>query len=152
MIVMVNGPNLNLLGEREPEIYGSTTLAEIEQVVRDTCAQFGVEAAALQSNHEGALIDFIQERRHDAQGVIVNLGAYTHTSYAIRDCLRGLSCPTIEVHLSNIHAREEFRHKSVIADVVRGQIMGLGATGYYFAATWLCSLLTQPAGEPGAQA
>jgi 3-dehydroquinate dehydratase-2 len=139
MILLVNGPNLNLLGERQPEIYGATTLAEIESMVRDTCAQYGMELKAIQSNHEGTLIDFLQEHRQEAQGVIVNLGAYTHTSYALHDCIKSIPSPTIEVHISNIHSREEWRHKSVIAPVVRGQIAGLGAMGYYFAAVYLCS-------------
>jgi 3-dehydroquinate dehydratase-2 len=143
MILLVNGPNLNLLGEREPQVYGATTLAEIERMVRDTCAPYGLEVQAIQSNHEGTLVDFLQEHRQEAEGVIANLGAFTHSSYALHDCIRSLSCPTIEVHISNIYAREEWRHRSVIAPVVRGQISGLGTMGYYLAATYLCSEISQ---------
>ncbi len=145
MILLVNGPNLNLLGEREPDIYGATTLAEIESLVRDTCTQYGAEVKAIQSNHEGTLLDFLQEHRNEAQGVIANLGAFTHSSYALRDCLKALPCPTVEVHLSNIYQREEWRHRSVIAPVARGQIAGLGPMGYYFAAVFLCSEVAQAA-------
>ena len=145
MILLVNGPNLNLLGEREPEIYGTITLPDIERIMESICGQYGLEVAAIQSNHEGMLIDFLQERQREAQGVILNLGALTHTSHAIADCVRSLSCPTVEVHLSNVHAREEFRHQSVIASVVKGQVIGLGAMGYYFAALWLCGQLAPQA-------
>ena len=138
MILLVNGPNLNLLGEREPHLYGTTTLAEIENSVRETCAAYGVEVKAFQSNCEGALIDFLQANRREAQGVIANLGALTHTSYALHDCFRSLPCPVLEVHLSNTQAREEWRHRSVVAPATRGQIVGLGPHGYRFAAEWLC--------------
>jgi 3-dehydroquinate dehydratase-2 len=139
MILLVNGPNLNLLGEREPEIYGRTTLHEIEKLVRDACAGWTVEVKAFQSNHEGALIDFLQEYRNRARGIIVNAGAYTHTSYALRDCLRSIPVPAVEVHISNIHAREAFRRESVIAPACRGVIAGLGIRGYLLAAEWLCA-------------
>jgi 3-dehydroquinate dehydratase-2 len=138
VILLVNGPNLNLLGEREPHLYGTTTLAEIENSVRETCAAYGVEVKAFQSNCEGALIDFLQANRREAQGVIANLGALTHTSYALHDCFRSLPCPVLEVHLSNTQAREEWRHRSVVAPATRGQIVGLGPHGYRFAAEWLC--------------
>jgi 3-dehydroquinate dehydratase II len=138
VILLVNGPNLNLLGEREPHLYGTTTLAEIESSVRETCAAYGVEVKAFQSNCEGALIDFLQANRREAQGVIANLGALTHTSYALHDCFRSLPCPALEVHLSNTQAREEWRHRSVVAPATRGQIAGLGPHGYRFAAEWLC--------------
>jgi 3-dehydroquinate dehydratase-2 len=144
MILLVNGPNLNLLGEREPAIYGTTTLAEIEQLVAEACAPFGITVNPFQSNHEGALIDFLQQHRHEARGAILNLGAYTATSHAIADCLRASAYPAVEVHLSNIHAREEFRRHSVIAPVVKGQIVGLGPMGYYLAANWLCSQIGNP--------
>jgi 3-dehydroquinate dehydratase II len=141
MILLVNGPNLNLLGEREPAVYGATTLGEIEAMVRETCAAYGVEVKAIQSNYEGALIDFLQEHRREAQGVIANLGAFTHTSYALHDCFKALSCPVVEVHISNTQAREEWRQRSVVAPATRGQIVGLGPMGYHFAAQYLCSQL-----------
>jgi 3-dehydroquinate dehydratase II len=137
MILLVNGPNLNLLGEREPAIYGTTTLADVERMVREHCAARGVEVRAFQSNHEGALVDFIQEHRKAARGIILNGGALTHTSYALRDCLEAVRIPTVEVHLSHIHAREPFRHVSLVAPACRGQITGLGVRGYLFAASWL---------------
>lgn len=140
MILVVNGPNLNLLGEREPEFYGSATLADVEQMVRDACAPYGLEVLAYQSNWEGALIDFLQEHRADARGVILNAGALTHSSFALRDCIRALPCPTIEVHISNVHAREEWRQRSVLAPACAGQIVGLGISGYHYAALHLCSL------------
>jgi 3-dehydroquinate dehydratase-2 len=139
MILVVNGPNLNLLGEREPEIYGRTTLAEIEALVRDACKAWGLSVKAFQSNHEGALIDFLQEHRKTARGVVINPGALTHTSYALHDCLKAIPAPAIEVHLSNVHQREEFRRTSVIASACRGQIVGLGMRGYLLAAEWLCA-------------
>lgn len=139
MILLVNGPNLNLLGEREPEIYGRTTLHEIEKLVRDACAGWNVEVKAFQSNHEGALIDFLQEHRARARGIVINAGAYTHTSYALHDCLRSLPVPAVEVHISNVHAREGFRRESVIAPACRGVIAGLGIRGYLLAAEWLCA-------------
>jgi len=145
MILLVNGPNLNLLGEREPHIYGSTTLADVEQMVREACAPYGLELLAYQSNWEGALIDFLQENRREAQGVIINPGAFTHSSLALYDCLKALPCPTIEVHISNVHAREEWRRKSVLAPACLGQITGLGVAGYHYAATHLCGLLAQTA-------
>jgi 3-dehydroquinate dehydratase II len=137
MILLVNGPNLNLLGEREPAIYGTTTLADVERMVREHCAARVVEVRAFQSNHEGALVDFIQEHRKAARGIILNGGALTHTSYALRDCLEAVRIPTVEVHLSHIHAREPFRHVSLVAPACRGQITGLGVRGYLFAASWL---------------
>ncbi len=139
MILLVNGPNLNLLGEREPEIYGRTTLAEIEAMVRDACDAWGVPTRTFQSNHEGAILDFLQQHRKEARGVILNPGALTHTSLALHDCLRSIPAPAVEVHLSNIHAREEFRRASVVAGACRGQITGLGPRGYILAAEWLCA-------------
>jgi 3-dehydroquinate dehydratase-2 len=139
MILLVNGPNLNLLGEREPDVYGRTTLADIEKLVVDACAGWVVKVKAFQSNHEGALIDFIQEHRKVARGIILNLGAYTHTSYALHDCLKAVALPAVEVHISNIHAREGFRHTSVTAPACRGVIAGLGHRGYILAAEWLCA-------------
>ena len=152
MILLVNGPNLNLLGEREPEIYGATTLPEIERMVEEACAAYGVQVKTIQSNYEGALIDFVQEHRHEARGIIVNPGAFTHSSYALHDCLKAVSCPVVEVHLSNVHQREEWRRTDLIAPATRGQIVGLGPMGYYYAALWLMAevqgqLATQ-GGEP----
>jgi len=153
MILLVNGPNLNLLGEREPAVYGETTLPDIEKMVEEACAAYGQPVKAIQSNYEGALIDFLQENRHAAKGVIVNPGALSHTSYALHDCLKALPCPAVEVHISNVHAREEWRRQDLVAPATLGQVVGLGPTGYYFAAVWLCGRLAeQPAeaaeGEP----
>jgi 3-dehydroquinate dehydratase-2 len=139
MILLVNGPNLNLLGEREPEVYGRTTLSEIEELVKNACAGWNVVVEPFQSNHEGALIDFIQDHRKLARGIIINPGGFTHTSVALHDCLKGTTAPAVEVHISNLHAREEFRKKSVVAPACRGQITGLGVRGYILAAEWLCA-------------
>jgi 3-dehydroquinate dehydratase II len=144
MILLVNGPNLNLLGEREPAVYGRTTLREIEEMVRHACAGWKVEVLAFQSNHEGELLDFLQEHRKRARGVIVNPGALTHTSHALHDCLKAIDLPAIEVHLSNVHAREEFRRTSVVVGACRGQISGLGPRGYLLAAEWLCAETAAP--------
>ena len=144
MILLLNGPNLNLLGEREPEVYGRTTLQEIEEMVRQACAGWNVEVIAFQSNHEGQLVDFIQEHRKTARGLVINPGAFTHTSVALHDCIKAVSLPAIEVHLSNVHAREEFRRTSVIASACRGQIVGLGPRGYLLAAEWLCAETARP--------
>ncbi len=153
MILLVNGPNLNLLGEREPEIYGRTTLHEIEKLVRDACAGWNVEVKAFQSNHEGALLDFLQEHRARARGIVINAGAYTHTSYALHDCLKALPVPAVEVHISNIHAREAFRRQSVIAPACRGVIAGLGIRGYLLAAEWLCAEIgARPRDDQGPRA
>jgi 3-dehydroquinate dehydratase-2 len=153
MILLVNGPNLNLLGEREPRIYGHETLADVERRVAEACAAYGLTVKAFQSNWEGAILDFLQEHRKVAQGVILNAGALTHTSRALHDCLKALPCPTVEVHISNIHAREEWRRESLIAPAALGQISGLGTAGYYYAALHLCARAvekTEPVagGEP----
>ena len=139
MILLVNGPNLNLLGEREPAVYGRTTLREIEEMVRQACSGWGVQVVAFQSNHEGQLVDFIHEHRKTARGIVLNPGALTHTSVALHDCLKAVELPAIEVHLSNVHAREEFRRTSVVAPACRGQISGLGPRGYLLAAEWHCA-------------
>lgn len=132
-ILVLNGPNLNLLGSREPAIYGNVTLAGIETNLRGFAAEIGVELEFVQSNHEGELVDAIQQARERFDGAIVNLGAYTHTSLAIRDAFLAAPLPFIEVHLSNIFRREEARHHSVIADLAVGMITGLGAQGYLLA-------------------
>lgn len=143
-ILLLNGPNLNLLGERQPQIYGYTTLPQIVEMVRKraTEARPELEIEDFQSNHEGALIDFVQTRRKQTCGIIINPGALTHYSIALRDCLAALDgVPIVEVHLSNIHAREEFRHHSVIAPIARGQIAGFGPKGYLFALEALLDLI-----------
>jgi len=128
-IALIHGPNLNLLGTREPTIYGNMTLEKIEQKLRENLGDQH-ELRSLQSNHEGALIDFIHGAREWANGIVINAGAYTHYSYALRDAISAVKLPTIEVHLSNIHARETFRHTSVIAPVCVGQICGFGWRSY----------------------
>jgi len=129
-ILVIHGPNLNLLGQREPEVYGHTTLAEIDERLCQAAEQAGCELRAFQSNHEGAIIDAIHQAARWADGLLINPGAYSHTSYAIRDAITGVALPAVEVHLSNIHARERFRRRSVIAPVCVGQITGFGWRSY----------------------
>ena len=137
-VLVLNGPNLNLLGTREPEIYGSQTLADIGQQCERVAAEFGWTVEVRQTNHEGVLVDWLQEagaavRTGSLIGVVLNPGAYTHTSVAIRDAIEGAQVPVIEVHLSNVHAREAFRHQSYVSPVARAVIIGLGAHGYELA-------------------
>ncbi len=132
-ILVLHGPNLNLLGEREPEVYGRTTLAEIDARLREQGAKRSVDVESFQSNHEGALLDRIQAARRTHEGIIINPGGLTHTSVALRDALVSSGLPVVEVHLSNIHAREDFRQRSLVAGIAWGQISGLGAKGYELA-------------------
>jgi 3-dehydroquinate dehydratase-2 len=132
-ILFLNGPNLNLLGQREPELYGRTTLADIEARVRERAAKLGASVEFYQSNLEGELVAWIQQAKGKFDAIVLNAAAYTHTSIALRDAISAVEIPTIEIHLSNIHAREEFRHKSLIAPVCRGQITGFGANSYVLA-------------------
>jgi 3-dehydroquinate dehydratase-2 len=136
-IVIVNGPNLNLLGKREPHIYGTRSHADLVRAIRAKARQLGVEVSVFQSNHEGALIDFLQKEAPGSLGVVINPGALSHYSLALFDCLQSLALPTVEVHLSNIHAREEFRSRSVTARAAKGVITGLGFSGYLLAMDYL---------------
>lgn len=137
LIYVINGPNLNLLGTREPDIYGSTALADIENGLRAYAESKGHEIRFMGSNHEGVIIDAIHDAGKNADGVILNAGALTHYSYAVRDAISAVNVPVIEVHISNVHAREEFRHKSVISAVCRGVLCGFGVKGYYMAFDYL---------------
>lgn len=141
-LLLVNGPNLNLLGTRQPEIYGSTTLAQIEQQVSQAAAEHGFEVRAVQSNHEGALIDAIHAARTDCAAIIINPGAYSHTSVAIADALTAVELPVVEVHLSNVHRREAFRHHSYVSAVAEVVIAGAGPRGYLFAVAHLAGRLS----------
>lgn len=132
-ILLINGPNLNFLGRRDKDIYGNKTLKEIEKLVKKRAAEIGMEIISFQSNSEGSLVDFIQSRAQETSGIIINPGALTHYGLSLRDALSDSGLPVIEVHLSNIYAREQFRHHSVIAPVARGQISGLGWKGYVLA-------------------
>ncbi|MEK9658361.1 MAG: type II 3-dehydroquinate dehydratase [Chloroflexota bacterium] len=138
-ILVVNGPNLNLLGRREPDIYGTTTLADVEKAVRHHAGELSVDVAFFQSNSEGALIDHLQAEGFSADGIILNAGGLTHTSIALRDCLAALPAPVVEVHVSNIHSREPFRHQSLTGAVAVGVIAGLGLRGYLLALDYLAN-------------
>ncbi|MGJ0203720.1 type II 3-dehydroquinate dehydratase [Leucobacter sp. gxy201] len=140
-ILLVNGPNLNLLGTREPEIYGNETLADVEALVERVAGDFGLGVHAVQSNHEGVLIDAIHAARGTCNAIIINPGALTHTSIALRDALSGVALPVAEVHISNVHAREEFRHHSYISGIASCAIVGCGLQGYEFAVRRLAALI-----------
>ncbi len=129
-VLVLHGPNLNLLGLREPEIYGSTTIEQINQALDLNAQKLQVSVDCLQSNHEGVLVDAIHDAKQTRQGIVINAGAYTHTSVAIRDAIAAVQIPTVEVHLSNIYTREKFRHYSYLAPVVVGQISGFGPNSY----------------------
>ena len=141
-IYVLNGPNLNLLGTREPEKYGRATLADVEKLCRDTAARFGLAVEFRQSNHEGALVDLIQQAGAEkARGIVINPAAYTTTSIAILDAIAALQIPVIEIHITNIHARESFRHASYVSKVARGVICGFGVDGYALAITGLAAMI-----------
>lgn len=148
-LLILNGPNLNLLGTRQPEVYGRTTLEDVRRLCEAEGARHGMAIAFAQSNHEGVLIDAIHGARGVHAGIVLNAGAYTHTSVAVMDAISSAAVPLIEVHLSNIHAREAFRHKSFIAPVALGQICGFGANGYALAIRALAAHLGAQDGGPG---
>ncbi len=136
-ILVVNGPNLDLLGKREPEVYGTRSLADLDDAVKAKASSLGLEVTLFQSNSEGAIIDFLHAHAPGSSGIVINPGALSHYSLAVYDCLQALAVPVVEVHLSNIHAREEFRSKSVTARAARGVITGLGFVGYELALEYL---------------
>lgn len=140
-LLIVNGPNLNLLGTREPEVYGTETLADVHELCRVTAAGHGFAVDVVQSNHEGELVDAIQAARGTAEGIVINPAAYTHTSVAIADALRAVSLPVVEVHLSNVHAREDFRRHSYVSPLAEVVITGAGVRGYRFAIDHLAATL-----------
>lgn len=142
-ILLLNGPNLNLLGTREPAIYGSETLADVEALVTRVAGEFGMDVRAVQSNHEGDLIDAVHAARLDCAGIVANPGALTHTSIALRDALTGVALPVAEVHISNIHTREEFRHHSYLSAIATCVIAGCGVQGYEFATRRIASVIAR---------
>ncbi|MDQ2689443.1 MAG: type II 3-dehydroquinate dehydratase [Chloroflexota bacterium] len=146
-ILLVNGPNLNLLGVREPDVYGHDTLADVEGLVAETAARHGFEVRAVQSNHEGVLIDAIHAAREDCAGIVINPGGLTHTSVVLRDALSGVALPVAEVHISDVYQREEFRHHSYVADVAAVHVIGEGVPGYATATRLLIDVI---AGRPDA--
>ena len=149
VVVVLHGPNLNLLGLREPKIYGHTTLQEIDDGLLTRGCALGLSVETFQSNHEGALIDRVQQARGQANGLIINAGGLTHTSVSLRDAVAAVALPTVEVHLSNLYTREEFRHRSFLAPVCLGQIAGLGPIGYRLALDALaCLLVPGQSGQP----
>lgn len=141
-LLLVNGPSLNLLGTREPEVYGAATLDDVVALTTRTAGELGFEVRAVQSNHEGVLIDAIHAARADCDAIVINPGAFTHTSVALRDALTGVALPFAEVHLSNVHAREPFRHHSYLSDVASCVIVGAGIQGYEFAVRRLAAVVT----------
>ncbi|MCK5306262.1 MAG: type II 3-dehydroquinate dehydratase [Candidatus Omnitrophica bacterium] len=140
-ILLIHGPNLNLLGEREPEVYGKVTIEKINAELEKEAGRLNIKLKIVQSNHEGEIVDLIGKAKNEFQGIIINPAAYTHTSVAIRDAISAASIPAIEVHLSNIYAREEFRHTSLIAPVSRGQISGFGMHSYILGLTAMTKIL-----------
>jgi 3-dehydroquinate dehydratase-2 len=142
-ILVINGPNLNMLGTRNPSVYGGDTLAEIEDRIRNKAADLGVDVDFFQSNHEGALVDHLQGFARESAGIVMNAGALTHYGLSLRDALADSRLPAIEVHLSNIHSREEFRRRSVLSSVVVGQIAGLGWRGYLYALDYLVAHISE---------
>lgn len=140
-ILVIHGPNLNLLGEREPGIYGEVSFENLNKMIMQKADELGVECEIFQSNHEGAIIDKLHDARKTFDGVAINAGAYTHYSYAIRDAISAIKIPCIEVHISNVFARDEFRSNSVIAPVCRGSISGFGLDSYMLAMTGLCNMI-----------
>jgi 3-dehydroquinate dehydratase-2 len=141
-LLLVNGPNLNLLGTREPDIYGTSTLADVERLTTDAAASRGFEVRVVQSNHEGVLIDAIHAAREDCAGIVINPGGLTHTSVVLRDALSGVALPVAEVHISNVLEREEFRHHSYVADVAVVHVVGEGVAGYAKAVELLLAVIT----------
>jgi 3-dehydroquinate dehydratase-2 len=141
-LLLVNGPNLNLLGTREPEIYGSQTLQDVEAVTAAAAAERGFEVRAVQSNHEGVLLDAIHDARDDCAGIVINPGGLTHTSVVLRDALAGVALPVAEVHISDVMQREEFRHRSYVADVAIVHVIGEGVDGYATAVRRLIDIVT----------
>ncbi|MDX6805425.1 type II 3-dehydroquinate dehydratase [Terrihabitans rhizophilus] len=146
-IFVLNGPNLNMLGLREPHIYGADTLADIEQRVKAHGVGLGLAVDFRQSNHEGVLVDWVQEARDRARGIVINPAAYTHTSVALHDALKASDLPVIEVHLSNVHAREEFRHRSFVSPIARGIVIGFGAQGYELALDGISRMISPPSAQ-----
>jgi 3-dehydroquinate dehydratase-2 len=144
LVFVLNGPNLNMLGSREPEVYGRETLADIEALCREVGREIGVEIDFRQTNHEGVLVDWIQEARGKAAGIVLNPGAYTHTSIAIHDAIRVAETPVVELHLTNVFARESFRRHSFVSPVARGVVCGFGARGYEWALRALAEAVRGP--------
>lgn len=141
-LLVINGPNLNLLGTREPEKYGTHTLADVERLCAEAATAQGLDVQCVQSNHEGAIVDAIHAGRGTALGIVINAGAYTHTSVAIRDAITAVQLPAVEVHITNVHAREDFRHLSYLSDISKAVIAGAGILGYRFAIEYLADLTT----------
>lgn len=140
-LLLVNGPNLNLLGTREPDVYGTSTLADVERITTDAAAVRGFDVRAVQSNHEGVLLDAIHDAREDCAGIVINPGGLTHTSIVLRDALSGVALPVAEVHISNVLEREPFRHRSYVADVAAVHVIGEGVQGYAKAVDLLIDLI-----------